>query len=529
MFASMRAAFGRTVLSRLLGAFLALAVVLVGIGVFGLTREGALHSHLSSVTSRDLTPLADLRAAQNTGYQVTIHGLVAVGTTDSAVVKLMTTKRQAELAQMAPELQAMVTDTPAELRGYATDLVKDWDAFTADDLAYQQGVNTPDAARLNQVAAAAFDKLNADFDSQAQRLISDAHKQKSTVDQLYTTSQFATLTAIGVGILLAVALGLGIAFGIRRRATVMLGALDRLAEGDLSREVMVDSDDELGRMAVALNKALQTLRSMIGSLTTNAGTLKSASEQMSGVSSELAASSAHTEQQAELVTITTSQVSRNVQTVAAGSQQMMTSVSEIARNAEDAAAISRAAVSAAGAATETIGRLGESSTQIGNVVKMITSIAAQTNLLALNATIEAARAGEAGKGFAVVASEVKDLAQETAKATEEISRQVQAIQDDAGQAVNAITHIAEVIEKISSNATIIASAVEEQTATTAEMARNVAEAAEGASQIADSMAGVTTAIGQTASVVSRSQSASAELARLSNDIKQLVAAFRIDG
>ena len=180
MFASMRAAFGRTVLSRLLGAFLALAVVLVGIGVFGLTREGALHSHLSSVTSRDLTPLADLRAAQNTGYQVTIHGLVAVGTTDSAVVKLMTTKRQAELAQMAPELQAVVTDTPAELRGYATDLVKDWDAFTADDLAYQQGVNTPDAARLNQVAAAAFDKLNADFDSQAERRL----RQSSTaIDQ----------------------------------------------------------------------------------------------------------------------------------------------------------------------------------------------------------------------------------------------------------------------------------------------------------------------------------------------------------
>ncbi|WP_308442113.1 methyl-accepting chemotaxis protein, partial [Planosporangium flavigriseum] len=141
------------------------------------------------------------------------------------------------------------------------------------------------------------------------------------------------------------------------------------------------------------------------------------------------------------------------------------------------------AVSGAETATATVGRLGESSVEIGNVVKMITSIAEQTNLLALNATIEAARAGEAGKGFAVVATEVKDLAQETAKATEDISRRVQSIQTDSTAAVEAIAHIAEVIGQINSFQETIASAVEEQSATTSEMSRNVAEAATGATEI----------------------------------------------
>jgi methyl-accepting chemotaxis protein len=174
----------------------------------------------------------------------------------------------------------------------------------------------------------------------------------------------------------------------------------------------------------------------------------------------------------------------------------------------------------------TISKLGESSAEIGNVVKVITSIAEQTNLLALNATIEAARAGEAGKGFAVVANEVKELAQETAKATEDISRRVVTIQDDTTAAVAAIEQISAVISRISDFQTTIAAAVEEQTATTGEVVRNVAEAATGGVQISENVAGVAEAAQTTSAGIAQAQSASADLARMSAELQQIVSRFR---
>ncbi|HEX8496498.1 MAG TPA: methyl-accepting chemotaxis protein, partial [Actinomycetales bacterium] len=184
------------------------------------------------------------------------------------------------------------------------------------------------------------------------------------------------------------------------------------------------------------------------------------------------------------------------------------------------------AVAHAAATSNTICKLGTSSEQIGNVVKIISSIAAQTNLLALNATIEAARAGEAGKGFAVVASEVKQLAQETAKATEDIAAQVVAIQTDSAGAVIAIEQISEVIARISDFQNTIAAAVEEQTATTAEMNRSVTEASTGTDSIAENINGVADAARTTSQGVTEQQQAVTELARMSSDLTNLVATFR---
>ncbi|HEY0535246.1 MAG TPA: methyl-accepting chemotaxis protein, partial [Actinoplanes sp.] len=230
--------------------------------------------------------------------------------------------------------------------------------------------------------------------------------------------------------------------------------------------------------------------------------------------------------QAQTVSAAAEQISRSVDAVSAGSEQMGAAIREISQNAAEAAQVASEAVELASSTSVTMNKLGESSAEIGNVIKVITAIAEQTNLLALNATIEAARAGEAGKGFAVVASEVKDLAQETARATEDISRRVQTIQADTDGAVTAIEKITTVIARISDFQTTIASAVEEQTATTGEMNRSVTQAATGTGDIAQNITGVAESARITSEGVVQTQQATAELTRMSTDLKQLVSAFR---
>jgi methyl-accepting chemotaxis protein len=207
---------------------------------------------------------------------------------------------------------------------------------------------------------------------------------------------------------------------------------------------------------------------------------------------------------------------------------MTASIKEIAKNATEAAQVADSAAKVAETTNATVAKLGESSTEIGNVIKVITSIAEQTNLLALNATIEAARAGEAGKGFAVVANEVKELAKETAKATEDIGRKVEAIQDDAKGAVETIGQITGVIKRINDIQNTIASAVEEQTATTNEIARNISEGARGSSEIAQNIVGVAQAAKGTEESAGASQQAALELAKMATTLRQLVERFKLN-
>jgi methyl-accepting chemotaxis protein len=205
---------------------------------------------------------------------------------------------------------------------------------------------------------------------------------------------------------------------------------------------------------------------------------------------------------------------------------MSVSIKEIAKNATEAARVATGAVRVAETANATVGKLGESSAEIGLVIKVITSIAQQTNLLALNATIEAARAGEAGKGFAVVANEVKELAKQTAKATEDISQKIEAIQTDTKSAVDAIGMISGVIGQINDISNTIATAVEEQNATTNEMSRNVTEAARGAGEISKNIAGVAEAAQSTSHGAGDSQKAAAQLSNMSTELRELVAQFK---
>ncbi|MEV6302042.1 methyl-accepting chemotaxis protein [Actinoplanes sp. NPDC051861] len=338
------------------------------------------------------------------------------------------------------------------------------------------------------------------------------------------------LTVMGLLLLAAIAVAVAVAWRVTRSITRPLGeaveVMAAVAGGDLTRRLDVRTGCEVGQMGTSVNAALESIGAAMSELNTGAQTLTTATERMGRLSSQLADGAQQSSEQADLVAASADEVSRNVHTVAAGSEEMGASIREISHSANEAATVAGKAVTAVQTTTASVSRLGESSREIGDVVKTITSIAEQTNLLALNATIEAARAGEQGKGFAVVAGEVKDLAQETARATEDIARRVQAIQADTQGAISAISQVAEVIEQINSYQTTIASAVEEQTATTNEINRSVAEAAGGSTTIASNIGSVAAVARTTTDLVNQSEQAVGELHQVSGELRTLVSRFR---
>jgi len=312
---------------------------------------------------------------------------------------------------------------------------------------------------------------------------------------------------------------------LQSKVDEILRVVDAAAHGDLTKTVILSSDDAVGRMGKSLSLFLGNMRKNIAGIAGNSTTLGAASEELSSVAKQMTGNANETSTQANVVSAAVEQVNRNIQTVATGTEEMSASIREIAKNASDAARVATSAVKAAETTNAIVSKLGESSADIGKVIKVITSIAQQTNLLALNATIEAARAGEAGKGFAVVANEVKELAKETAKATEDISHKIETIQSDTRSAVKAIGQIGTIINQINDIQNTIASAVEEQTATTNEISRNVADAARGSGEIAKNIAVVARAAEGTSSGASDTARASAELARMASELQKLVSQF----
>jgi len=265
---------------------------------------------------------------------------------------------------------------------------------------------------------------------------------------------------------------------------------------------------------------------LVGGIVDNTHALASASEELTSVSQQMSAAAEETTAQANLVSAAAEQVSGNARTVSGSIENLVASIHDIARNAQSAATTARQAVDMATTTSTTMNALGHSSNEIGAVVKVINSIAEQTNLLALNATIEAARAGEAGKGFAVVANEVKELARETAKATEDIGGRIEGMQGEARRAVEAIAEIGSVIEKIDALQTKIAAAVEEQSVTTGEIGRNIAEATTGSAEIAENIVQVARAAQSTAEGAANTQVSSQELSRMAQALQRLVEDYR---
>jgi methyl-accepting chemotaxis protein len=304
--------------------------------------------------------------------------------------------------------------------------------------------------------------------------------------------------------------------------------LDRLAAGDLTAEISSAYKGEFNRLKQSINTVSIQVRQAMQQIGRSTTALVASAEELNKVSQQMSSSADETAAQANVVSAASEQVSKNVQTVATGADEMGASIKEIAKNTAEATKVALAAVKTAETTNHTIEKLGQSSAEIGQVIKVITSIAQQTNLLALNATIEAARAGEAGKGFAVVANEVKELAKETAKATEDISRKIETIQGDTKGAVSAIAQISEVIHQISDIQNTIASAVEEQSATTNEISRNLAEAAKGGIDITKNITGVAEAARQTTAGAVDTQKSAQSLERMAAELQELVSQFKYD-
>jgi methyl-accepting chemotaxis protein len=309
------------------------------------------------------------------------------------------------------------------------------------------------------------------------------------------------------------------------------GRFRRLGKG--GKEVWIQGSyfpilDKSGRPFKVVKYAsdISASKKVEASLEQTAQALASAAHELTAVSQQMAANAEETASQANVASAAAEQVSHNVSTVSTGTEEMGASIKEIAKSANEAARVATAAVKVADKTNAKVAKLGESSAEIGNVIKVITSIAQQTNLLALNATIEAARAGEAGKGFAVVANEVKELAKQTARATEDISRKIEAIQSDTKGAVEAIAQIGGIINQINDIQNTIASAVEEQTATTGEISRNVTEAAKGSNEIAQNITAVAQAARSTTEGAANTKSSADDLSRLAVELQKLVTQFK---
>ncbi len=329
---------------------------------------------------------------------------------------------------------------------------------------------------------------------------------------------------------LALILALWLFTGFYRSMTggvrALIRNLEAVASGDFRRLAPVHGD-EIGQMGAALNRTSVRMSETVDGIAQMSVTLSASSEQLSAVSQQMSATAEETAAQAVSVSAAAEQVSNHVQSVSAGTEELGASIHEIANSSTEATRVATHAVETAQTTNDVVLRLGASSTEIGEVIKVITSIAEQTNLLALNATIEAARAGDAGKGFAVVANEVKDLARKTARSSEKIGQNIAAIQGDTQEAVAAIGEITSIIQQINDIQTVVAASVEEQAATTSEIARSVGEAASGSNEIAGNITGVAEAARSTTQGAAETHRSAEQLAQLAGRQLALVGQFHL--
>ena len=525
---------------RLAGAFGLIALLLmvvVGIGVSGASKQRRAQDRIvkAAEVNRDLFQLkfqgAAVNGAQNAYALAIVRG--EIGATNDEVGARQQFLLDVELFRKAHEVFEThnLTGREAELEEAIHD---SFNLFMKNDeqiVALFRTGSEGDAHVATEMVlndeTAVFEAMAKKMDELASLVSADVAKTQKSAEDTGTSSRSLMLGFGVVALALSAALAAFITRSLTRPLHETVDVLQAMAGGDLRPRVTSPSNDEVGQMGTAMNHSLDRLGQTLDGIADGSTTLSSSSEELSAVSQQLSAAAEQTAAQAASVSAAAEQVSHNVQSVAAGAEELGASIREIAKNTSDAARVATEAVTVAEATNDTVIKLGASSAEIGEVIRVITSIAEQTNLLALNATIEAARAGEAGKGFAVVANEVKELARKTARSSEEISKKVGSIQLDTQHAVEAIGRITTIIRQINDIQTVIAASVEEQSATTSEIGRSVAEAASGSTDIARNITSVAeTAQSMTQGAVETHRAAE-DLARLSSDLLALVNQFQL--
>ncbi len=506
-----------------------LGLITTGIGCYSISQMSTLNDRIGVIYNRQLAPLAALSYVQDDLQRIRQDTLKLFGPSGPEETKLFVEHAQGldkSLLEQVERFPAAAADERSAL-----------DRFKDTYARYRQHRESNIYPKvLAGQKEDAFEKGKGDvtlFEDAMQALkqlirakqSSGQSEFETAAGDIYASTQLMMVILVVSGLVLGQLLGLAIARMISRPLQDTVQILEAVAGGDLTRRVVATRKDEIGRMHSALNLALERMAHAIESIGRTSVMLGDSSGKLATVSQQLTNHAEETAMQANIASAAAEEVSTNVNSVAAGAEEMGVSIKEIARSAHEAAKVATCAVDVAEKANGNMAKLGSSSTEIGNVIKVITLIAQQTNLLALNATIEAARAGEAGKGFAVVADEVKELAKQTAAATEDISHKIEAIQGDTHDAIEAIGQISTIIHQINGLQHTIASAVEEQTATTGEISRNVGEAAQGSHEIAQNIAGVAQAARGTTEGASNTKTAADDLSRVAGELQQLVAKF----
>ncbi len=554
-------------ISRKIGTLTLLMLIILGTtSSCGIRGMNTLHDSFQDVTQGSTMMMMNLSNVMDSLHRVRVRVASAAIETDPAKIPNLKKEYTAQMADLDKAWgEFLKTDRTKEEKDLSAEFEKGMTSYRAFLTQLWERIEKGDGANaaltlLNQEGTQRFREpgtpLRKLLDYQAEEAKSGLREGEENFARDSTVSLILVLVGVILGTGMAVVISRSVSSPIHQ----VIGVMDRLARDDLDVEIVgINRHDEVGEIARSVavfkqnaidKKRVETesarikqqteaqhrdeMNMLAGHLESDVATVMEhtlgATSEMEQMARTLSSLSSDVSSQAATVASASEQAAANVETVASATEELSSSVAEIGRQVGDSARIARDAVTEADAANSIVQGLSDSATRIGEIIEMINGIASQTNLLALNATIEAARAGEAGKGFAVVAGEVKNLANQTGKATEDISQQILAIQAETTRAVTAIQNVGTTIRRIDQISAAIASAVEQQNAATAEIARSIEQAAHATQSVSHNIGGVTIAVQETgrmsATVLSSAQKLSSDSKTLRTNIHGFVEKVR---